>query len=146
MRKQKRAVKTSKSLSSQAQNKLLRARVEKLERTLLEIRRGGDTQASSAPSHPYRVLVETINEGAATLDAKGTVLFANARFAEFLNLPLKKFIGSPLQNHVPASAQERLWELIQLSLQEDTKDEISLGTPEGRPRLIQFSLSAVKES
>jgi signal transduction histidine kinase/ActR/RegA family two-component response regulator len=90
--------------------------------------------------------VETINEGAATLDAEGTVLFANARFAEFLNLPLKKFIGAPLQDHVPASAQEKLWELIQLSLQEDTKDEISLGTPEGRPRLIQFSFSAVKQS
>jgi PAS domain S-box-containing protein len=146
MRKQKRAVKTSKSLSSQAQNKLLRARVEKLERTLLEIRRGGDTQASSAPSHPYRVLVETINEGAATLDAEGTVLFANARFAEFLNFPLKRFVGTPLKDHVPPSAKEKLSELIQQSLREDTKDEISMGTPEGRSRLIQFSFSAVKDS
>jgi two-component system, NarL family, sensor kinase len=147
MRKHKRAVKTSKSQSSQARTKSLRARVQELEETLLAIRRGSvSVLATSAPSDPYRVLVETINEGAATLDAEGTVLFANARFAEFLNLPLEEFIGAPLQNHVPPAAKERLWELIQQSLREDTKDEISLETPEGRPRLIQFSLSAVKDS
>jgi PAS domain S-box-containing protein len=147
MQKRKRAAKTPKSRSSEAQNKALRARVQELEKALLALRRGSiDAPSTGASSHPYRVLVETINEGAATLDAEGTVLFANARFAEFLNLPLKRFIGAPLQNHVPASAREKLWELIQLSLQEDTKDEISLGTPEGRPRLIQFSFSAVKES
>ncbi len=133
MQKRKRAAKTPKSRSSEARNKALRARVQELEKALLALRRGSiDAPSIGASSHPYRVLVETINEGAATLDAKGTVLFANARFAEFLNLPLKKFIGAPLQNHVPASAREKLWELIQLSLQEDTKDEISLGTPEGR--------------
>jgi PAS domain S-box-containing protein len=147
MRKQKRAVTTSKKLSSQAQNKLLQARIQKLEKTLLAIRQGDDVLATGAPSHPYRVLVETINEGAATLDAEGTVLFANPRFAEFLNLPLKNFVGTPLQNHVPSSAKEKLSELIQQSLlREDTKDEISLGTTEGRTRLIQFSFSAVKDS
>jgi PAS domain S-box-containing protein len=147
MRKHKRAVKTSKSLSPQDQNKLLRARVQELEKTLLAIRRSAvDAIPTSAPSHPYRVLVETINEGAATLDGEGTVLFANARFAEFLNLPLRKFVGALLQNHVPSSAKEKLSELIQRSLREDTKDEISLGTREGRTRLIQFSFSAVKDS
>jgi two-component system, NarL family, sensor kinase len=147
MRKHKRTAKTSKSQSSQARNKSLQARVRELENTLLAIRRGSvDDLATSVSSHPYRVLVETINEGAATLDAEGTALFANARFAEFLNLPLEKFIGAPLQNHVPPSVKEKLRELIQQSLREDTKGEISLGTPEGRSRLIQFSLSAVKDS
>jgi len=147
MRKPKRASKISKSRSSQARNEALRARVQELEDALLATRRGhADDPAARAPSHPYRVLVETINEGAATLDAQGTVHFANARFAEFLNLPLKKFIGAPLHNHVPESAKEKLAELIEQSLRQDTKGEISLETSEGRPRLIQFSLSAVKDS
>ena len=147
MRKPKRAVRTSKVRSSQAQIRSLRARLQELEKNLLAIQRGAvDTTPASAPSHPYRVLVETINEGAATLDAEGTVLFANARFADFLNLPLKKFVGALLQDHVPPSAKDKLSELIQQSLREDTKDEISLGTPEGRARLIQFSFSAVKNS
>jgi PAS domain S-box-containing protein len=154
----KKPAKVSKKKSSGARNKVLQARVQELEDTLTAIRQGTvDALVISAPTgdqvftlqgaeHPYRVLVETINEGAATLDAEGTVLYANARFAEFLNVPLEKFIGAPLQSHVPPSAHEKLWGLIQESLIENTKGEISLETEEGRPRLIQFSLSAVKNS
>ena len=34
--------------------------------------------------HPYRVLVETINDGVATLDAAGNILYANSRFGAIL--------------------------------------------------------------
>ncbi len=159
MPNRKRPAKVLKKKSSAgARDKVLRARVRELEDTLTAIRQGTvDALVISAPTgdqvftlqgaeHPYRVLVETINEGAATLDADGTVLYANTRFAEFLNVPLEKFIGAPLQSHVPPSAREKLWGLIQESLVENTKGEISLETEEGRPRLIQFSLSAVKNS
>src|ERR1700683_2279535 len=158
MPNRKRPSKLSKRKSSRSRHKVLQARVQELEDTLTAIRQGTvDALVISAPTgdqvftlqgaeHPYRVLVETINEGAATLDAEGTVLYANARFAEFLNVPLEKFIGAPLQSHVPASAHEKLWGLIQESLSENTKGEISLETEEGRPRLLQFSLSAVKNS
>ena len=159
MPNRKRPAKVLKKKSSAgARDKVLRARVRELEDTLTAIRQGTvDALVISAPTgdqvftlqgaeHPYRVLVETINEGAATLDADGTVLYANTRFAEFLNVPLEKFIGAPLQSHVPPSAREKLWGLIQESLVENTKGEINLETEEGRPRLIQFSLSAVKNS
>jgi two-component system, NarL family, sensor kinase len=154
----KRPAKKSKSKTPEARNKLLHARVQELEDTLTAIREGSvDALVISAPTgdqvftlqgaeHPYRVLVETINEGAATLDAQGTVLYANARFAEFLNVPLEKFIGAPIQSHVPPAAHEKLWGLVQDSLSDNTKGEINLQTLEGRPRLIQFSLSAVKNS
>ena len=35
----------------------------------------------------YRVLVETINDGVATLDTDGIVLYANTRFAAILRVP-----------------------------------------------------------
>ena len=35
---------------------------------------------------PYRVVLEAINDGAATLDHTGTVLYANSRFAEILGV------------------------------------------------------------
>src|ERR1700732_1756740 len=154
----KRPAKKSKRETHGASNKLLHARVQELEDTLTAIREGSvDALVISAPTgdqvftlqgaeHPYRVLVEAINEGAAPLDAQGTVLYANARFAEFLNVPLEKFIGAPIQSHVPPAAHEKLWALVQESLSDNTKGEISLQTQEGRPRLIQFSLSAVKNS
>jgi two-component system NarL family sensor kinase len=158
MANRKRPARKSKSKTQEARNQVLHARVQELEDTLTAIREGSvDALVISAPTgdqvftlqgaeHPYRVLVETINEGAATLDAQGTVLYANARFAEFLNVPLEKFIGAPIQSHVPPAAHEKLWALVQESLSDNTKGEISLQTREGRPRLIQFSLSAVKNS
>src|SRR5262249_47090168 len=40
--------------------------------------------------HPYRLLVEAMNEGAATLDHSGVVLYCNARFGEILGVRLEK--------------------------------------------------------
>jgi PAS domain-containing protein len=37
--------------------------------------------------HPYRVMVETIDEGAATLATDGAVLYANRSFAKILDVP-----------------------------------------------------------
>src|SRR6266851_2441117 len=62
--------------------------------------------------YPYRVLVESINDGAATLDANGTVLYANKRFAEILNVSPERFVGTPLQNHFSTAGREKLEQLI----------------------------------
>ncbi len=95
----KKPAKSSKKKFSGARNKVLQARVQELEDTLMAIRQGTvDALVISAPTgdqvftlqgaeHPYRVLVETINEGAATLDAEGTVLYANTRFARVSECP-----------------------------------------------------------
>jgi len=50
--------------------------------------------------HPYRLLVETIDEGAATLSDDGTVLYSNSSFASIFDVRLEKFIGAPLQSFV----------------------------------------------
>ncbi|MCK7513933.1 MAG: PAS domain-containing protein [Desulfobacterales bacterium] len=38
----------------------------------------------SGADHPYRIMVETMNEGAVTLAADGTILFCNQRFADIV--------------------------------------------------------------
>src|SRR5579862_4987978 len=103
----KKTAKVFKKKSPGGRDKVLEARVQELEDTLTAIRQGTvDALVISAPTgdqvftlqgaeHPYRVLVETINEGAATLDAEGTVLYANGRLAELLGVPLDKLIGAP---------------------------------------------------
>ena len=94
--------------------------------------------------HPYRVLVETINEGAATLDPQGTVLYANSRFAEFAGLPLEKFIGTQLQDYVAPAEQPKLQDLLASGSLGNTKGEIALGLNGAQKRLIRLSLSPVK--
>jgi PAS domain S-box-containing protein len=55
----------------------------------------------------YRVMVESMGEGALTLDGKGTVLYANQRFAQMLKMDLGRVIGASMkQLMVPASIAE----------------------------------------
>ena len=96
--------------------------------------------------HPYRVLVESINDGAATLDTDGTVLYSNKRFAEILHVPAQQFVGSALQSHFSPSGRQKLEQLIHKALTDSSDGEITLDVAGERQRLIRFSFSPVRNS
>ena len=52
--------------------------------------------------HAYRVLVETMNEGTATLACDGTILYCNRHFAELLRMPLQAIIGTSIYRFIDA--------------------------------------------
>ena len=143
--------------STARQNKELQARVRELEETFLAIQRGrvdavvvngeGGDQVFTlqGAEHPYRVLVETMNEGAATLDKDGTVLYANASFAGILGVPLEQVIGTLLQKHFAVQEQPNLVVLIENGLRGDARGEVRLASAEGQRRLVRFSLSPIQE-
>src|SRR5579859_6601344 len=91
--------------------------MQELEETLRAIRRGEvDAVVVATPEgdrvftlqgadHPYRVMVENITEGAATLSVNGQILYANRRFAEMLSTPLENLIGSRLRDVVQMVTQ-----------------------------------------
>ena len=54
----------------------------------------------SGADHPYRIMVETMNEGAVTLAADGTILFCNQRFADIVKGSLEKIMGSSIYQYV----------------------------------------------
>lgn len=62
--------------------------------------------------HPYRILVETIDEGAATLSDDGTVLYSNRSFAAIFDVPLEKFIGAPIESFVSGEDLQDLRALL----------------------------------
>ena len=135
--------------------KKLRLRVRELEETFLAIRSGrvdavvvngteGDQVFTlQGAEHPYRVLVESMNEGAATLDENGTVLYANASFTEILGLLPEDLIGKPLQKHFSSYERENLTTLIEDGLQRETRGGVSLSKSGGQRRLVRLSLSPV---
>lgn len=61
----------------------------------------------------YRVMVETMSEGAAIFLPDGQILYANTRLAEFLKLPLERVIGAAMQGFI--APQERLHFVTQLT-------------------------------
>ena len=92
-----------------AENTKLRARLNDAEETLRAIRSGevdalvfsgieGDNILElKGGLEPYRVMVESMGEGAVTLAVDGTVLYANRRFADWVKVPLGQIVGRPLQ-------------------------------------------------
>jgi two-component system NarL family sensor kinase len=131
----------------------LRARIAELEETLRAIRNGEvDAVLVSGPQgeqvftlqgaeHPYRLLVEKIDEGAATLSDDGTVLYSNKSFAAIFDVPLEKFIGAQLQNFVSGKDVDFLKTLIMGAKLATTRGEIRLNLGHGRPRTVRLTLS-----
>lgn len=50
--------------------------------------------------HIYRVLVEEMQEGCATISSNGVILFCNKNFADIVKLPLDRVIGSSIHNFI----------------------------------------------
>ncbi len=57
--------------------------------------------------HPYRALIESMQQGAVSLGDDGTVLYCNRRFAEMVARPQEKVIGAAMAEFIarPASAR-----------------------------------------
>jgi two-component system, NarL family, sensor kinase len=133
------------------------ARVAELEETLRAIRMGEvDAVVVSGPigdqvftlqgaEHPYRILVETIDEGAATLSPDGTVLYSNKSFAAIFDIPLEKFIGAPLESFVSGDDLVELKRLLGSATTGSARGEIRLRASDGRARTVRLTLSTNRQ-
>jgi len=61
---------------------------------------------------PYRVILEQMSEGAASLSAEMVVLYANRRLAEMLGTPLSTLVGAPVERFVVAEQRAALADLF----------------------------------
>ena len=120
------------------ENRELRSRNRELEETLDAIRSGevdaivvsrGDRRqvyALEGADHPYRVLVESIQEGALTLTATGLVLYANTAFAVMRDLPLSAVLGSPLADHIAPQDRAQFAALLEAATDREVRGRLSI--------------------
>ncbi|HVE82425.1 MAG TPA: PAS domain-containing protein, partial [Myxococcales bacterium] len=111
----------------------LRLRLEEAEQTLHAIRSGEvDSLVVDGPgglrvyalegaSNSYRVMIEAISEGAATLTEEGLILYSNGRFARMLERPLQKVMGGSVHDLVPDRARSDLGALLRSALQSESR-------------------------
>ena len=76
--------------------------------------------------HPYRVIIEAMNEGAVTVDASGRILYANQRFAEMVGLPPRRVKGSALSEFVAADHRTLLADILEDGAKTNTRGEVAL--------------------
>ena len=133
----------------------LRQRLQEAEETLDAIRSGEvDALVVSGPAgekvftlegaeHPYRVLVESMNEGAISLSKEGTVLYCNSAFARMAGISLDQIMGHDACEFVPDEDRDALKTLIKQGLREPIRAEMTLLPISGACLPTQFSLNPV---
>jgi PAS domain S-box-containing protein len=87
------------------------------------------------------MLVERMNEGAATLTSAGTILFCNIRLAEMMGLAPWRVIGSSFKSTLAEKEWERFKKLAQGALTNDVRSAFQLLRPDGTRLAVQLSLS-----
>ena len=133
----------------------LRVRLAEAEDTLRAIRRGEVDAVVVAgqagpqvftlqgAEHPYRLLIESMNEGALTLTANQTILYANHCFARMVQCPLKEVMGSSFRRFLPAENRAALLPLLNPAAQSGAKIQVSLLAGDGSQMRAQISVRSL---
>ena len=121
----------------------LRARLAEADETLRAIRtgevdtvmvagkEGSQVFTLEGAGHAYRVLIESMNEGALTLTAKGVILYANQCFAKMVKCPLEQVMGSSFRRFLSAADQAALRSLLKRTAKSGSKIQALLHAGDG---------------
>jgi diguanylate cyclase (GGDEF)-like protein len=74
-------------------------------------RHGQHVFTLSTADRPYRMFVENMRDGAATVSSTGLILYANRRLAELLSTSREAIVGTPLAIFIAGGAQVGLAEI-----------------------------------
>jgi PAS domain S-box-containing protein len=134
------------------ENAELRARLEEAEETLRAIRSGevdalvmaGEVYTLKGAETPYRLLIESMNEGAATLAPDGTILYCNRRFADMVATPAEQVIGSHLERWVAPAYQPIVRALVTTAEHAGARAELAFSVPSGPDLSVMLSLRPIQ--
>jgi PAS domain S-box-containing protein len=161
--RQVRAPQKTRASSDPAQRKLqsattahqqtLRERLKTAEETLHAIqsgevdalmvsgRHGAHVVSLKGGEPAYRMLVEAMSEGAATLSQVGAVLYCNRRFAEMMCRPPGKLIGVAVQSLVMEAERDSFNVLLSEARKAIVKGEFNLRRKDGSVIPVYLSLN-----
>jgi signal transduction histidine kinase/CheY-like chemotaxis protein len=135
----------------------LRARLDEAEQSLAAIRAGEvDAVVVGGPGgdrvftlegaeHGYRVLMDAMSEGVATVTQQGIVTYCNARFAAILGARLELTIGNPISRFVPEAYRGQFQALIASGTDGRSEGELWLKAPcANAPALVRLAVVALK--
>jgi PAS domain S-box-containing protein len=90
--------------------------------------------------HAYRVLIESMNEGALTLTAGKMILYANQCFARMVKCPLEQVTGSSFRRFLSVADRETLRPLMKRSARTGSKLQVTLIAEDGSLLPVQISI------
>jgi two-component system, NarL family, sensor kinase len=109
----------------------------------------GNSQPSVFDAHVpniFRSLVETLDVGVASIEADGTILFANHRFCEILGLPMKaSVLGSDLRTFFSSASLRDLDAALARCRSERVEGEMKVDSAD-RTRVVRLSFDVLAGS
>jgi PAS domain S-box-containing protein len=136
----------------------LHARVAETDATLRAIRNGEvDTVMGAGrkksqvftldgAQQVYRDLIESMNEGALTLTADKTILYANQCFARMVKCPLEQVTGSSFRRFLSITDRALLRQLMKHAPKSGSKIQMSLQLGDGSQLPVQISISELAKN
>lgn len=90
---------------------------------------------------PYRVLVEQMRQGAASLEPDGKIVYANERLATMLATPIAHLVGTNLARHVFEADRHALRTM--LAARTTAHGDLRLLRSNGDPTAVQATMTAM---
>ncbi|ARK12654.1 sensor histidine kinase [Fibrivirga algicola] len=137
-----------------AENERLRIQLDEATETIQAIRtgqidalvvegeEGHELYTLKTADTTYRVIIETMNEGAVTLGAGGLIVYCNSTFAVLVDMPLSQVIGLPFYQFVTPDCLPLCYELFTEGRIDNRKAELLL--IDSRGNLVPCLLSVTE--
>lgn len=143
-------------VSLELENSQLRERLAEAEAVIQAIRHGEiDAVVVSSSEgakiftlegsdHPYRLLVESMNEGAATLSDEGIILFSNPRLASLLGTTTAELAGTRLADWIAESERTHFERMLHDSRDRSVSGDLTLSAGKIDSLPVHVSLSSLR--
>ncbi len=131
----------------------LRARLREAEETIEAIRGGGVDSLVIGPAgqeqiyalvsadRPYRLIVEAINEGAATVSPRGVILDANPRLASMTGQAATELVGTAAVDLIVSAHRPEFARLLDVGVGDSARGEVELTGPGGTTVPVLLAVS-----
>ena len=100
---------------------------------------GSQIYSLAGAEQPYRVYVESMQEGAVTVSSHGLILYCNQRFAQMVGVPLKRVISSDIDRYIGAEMWQKLSAVF--GTKDSVKHEAILRCAKKRTLTVNLSAS-----
>jgi PAS domain S-box-containing protein len=123
-----------------AEGTLRAIRTGEVDTVLVAGKEGSQVFTLDGAEHAYRMLIESMNEGALTLTADKMILFANQCFARMIRCPLEQVTGGSFRRFLSAEDQAVLRPLMKKAARTGSQIQMSLRAGDGSLLPVQISI------
>jgi two-component system NarL family sensor kinase len=115
-------------------------RANEVDTVVVAGKQGDQVFTLQGAEHAYRVLIESMNEGALTLTVDKTILYANQCFAKMVKCPLEQVTGGSFRRFISAEDRALLRPLVRRANKSGSKIQVLLNASDGSQMPVQISI------